>query len=136
MSAKSRDLFGYATDRTDETWFNCTADTREEAAAYAFEQEPAAEKVYICNQIASDKAHILPELVDDLLEQAEEACTEDEQLGHHEDDAFDHSWDSKVALECALKAWLTAFPGPRIWTTIGSEITEHVKALAARPVEE
>jgi hypothetical protein len=134
VTTKNDQLFGYALDRTDETWWNCKGETRDEAAAYAFAQEPDATKVYICNQIVSNKAHLLHEQIDTFLDQAEEAAGEDEQLGHHEDNVFDHSFGAKVELERCLNAWLAKCPGPRVWTTIGSTITEHERLTAESPV--
>jgi hypothetical protein len=119
------ELFGYALDRTDETWWNAKGETREEAAAYAFAECPEAEVVFIVNQQVSVKAH----LIEADIDAAEERASEDEGVGHHEDNVFDHSQASLVELRLqvmsAVEAWLAQYPGPRIWTTIGGTITEH-----------
>lgn len=121
--------FGYALDRTDEHWHNAEGETREEAAAYAFREEPWAEVVFIVDQQVSKKAHLIE--VD--LDAAEERASEDEGVGHYEDNVFNHSPAAREALEEAVQAavekWLETYPGPRIWTTIGGTITEHKREL-------
>ena len=128
------DLFGYALDRTDEIWFNAEGETREDAAAFAFREEPEAAVVYICDQHVGDKSELFD--ISDLLERAEEAASESEDFGHHEDSIYDHSPESLEALEShvlgAIESWLSRYPGPRIWTTINGEITEHHRERAEK----
>jgi len=124
--------FGYALDRQAESWDQAEGDTREDAAAYAFAMEPDATEVYICEQRVGDKAALFD--VDEFLEHAEEVASESEHFSHYEDSVFDYSPQARAHfradLDNAIRLWLEAYPGPRIWTIRAGEITKHERQQA------
>lgn len=128
---RSFNRFGYATDRTAETWDDIPGETREEAAANALAEVEDAPVVYVCLAKPVDKiAPLLYALDADLvLERAEEAREATETATWWEDELFDISMAARQDLDARLaeaaRAWLLAFPGRRVWEV--TEVTRHAR---------
>ena len=121
-------LFGYATDQCAETWSACPgATTRDEAAKYAFTQEPEAVEIWTCRAKAVRVEDAFVFRGDSVLEDAEERLSE---FAPWLDDAvFRSSLEAREALEerlhAAARGWLKDYPPRAIWEA--DDMERHIK---------